>query len=93
MLSKLLCGPAESIRMNFSQKHFFLLFTFLKCNVVYLCSWTAQIKAFIPECKQEREGGRQEGGGEEKSSKRARSSLRVTLSVPFHSLREYITGN
>ena len=51
--------------MNFSQKHF-LLFTFLKCNVVYLCSWTARIKAFIPgdqvqgEIEGERE--RQEGG-------------------------------
>lgn len=84
--------------MNFSQKHF-LLFTFLKCNVVYLCSWTARIKAFIPgdrvqgEIEGERE--RQEGGGgvKRKSSKRVRSSLRVTFSVPFHCLCEYITGN
>lgn len=83
--------------MNFSQKHF-LLFTFLKCNVVYLCSWTARIKAFIPgdQVQAEREGVREKdgrGGLRRKSSKHVRSSLRVTLSVPFHCLREYITGN
>lgn len=87
--------------MNFSQKHF-LLFTFLKCNVVYLCSWTGQIKAFVPwdqvqaegEGERKRERETETGGGlRRKSSKRARSSLRVILSVPFHSLREYITSN
>lgn len=50
--------------MNFSQKHF-LVFTFLKCNVVYLCSWTARIKAFIPgdQVQGEIEGGKRETGG------------------------------
>lgn len=50
--------------MNFSQKHF-LLFTFLKCNVVYLCSWTARTKAFIPreQVQAEREGERNRQGG------------------------------
>ena len=58
--------------MNFSQKHF-LLFTFLKCNVVYLCSWTARIKAFIPgdQVQAKREGERQKDrrGAEEKKFK------------------------
>lgn len=60
--------------MNFSQKHF-VLFTFLKCNVVYLCSWTARIKAFIPgdQVQAEREGGREKErdrrGAEEKKFK------------------------
>lgn len=56
--------------MNFSQKHF-LLFTFLKCNVVYLCSLTARIKAFIPgDQMQAEKGGEREtdwrGAEEEK---------------------------
>ena len=62
--------------MNFSQKHF-LLFTFLKCNVVYLCSWTARIKAFIPEDqvwaeieeREKRERDRDERGAEEEEFK------------------------
>lgn len=44
--------------MNFSQKPF-LLFTFLKCNVVHLRSWTARIKAFVLSAgrKRDSEGG------------------------------------
>lgn len=70
--------------MNFSQKHF-LLFTFLKCNVVYLCSWTGQIKAFVPwdqvqaegegERKRERERDRDRRGAEEKKFKACKVKL------------------
>lgn len=40
-----------------------------------------------------KERDRREEGVRRKSSKRVRSSLRVTFSVPFHCLCEYITGN
>lgn len=44
--------------MKSSQKDF-LVFTFLKCLVVYLCSWMAQIKAFVlSEGKKRREKDR-----------------------------------
>lgn len=74
--------------MNFSQKHF-LLFTFLKCNVVYLFSWTAQIKAFIPgdqvHAERKGESERQEGDkGEKVQSVRGQAC---------DCLCEYITGN
>lgn len=58
--------------MNFSQKHI-LVFTFLTCNVVYLCSWTAQIKAFVPrdQVQKGRQCGVREGSGAEEKKFKA----------------------
>lgn len=55
--------------MNCSQNNF-LLFTFLKCNVVYLCSWTARTKVFYSRGPREAERQRQAGAGGEAEKKK-----------------------
>lgn len=75
--------------MNFSQKHF-LLFTFLKCNVVYLCSWTARIKAFIPgEPSAGKKRGRKGEGERDRRGAREKKFKACEVKLEGHSLSAF----